>query len=285
MSGPPRSSRCWLAIALALAALPGLLLSSCDDSLTLAPEASASPEDAALQTQAEPSPAFEQILDPAFILTGCWRPVEADGQTASGGEFFFRQVAPDAFVFESGGTPRTKLVVSAKGFFQEVNYDDKYPFFPPGYIHSVGQIAADGTRLERKLNNVELPRIYRRCAEVSLPLDTVSGTPEQQSAESPTPIPLITPLMLTQPGGPGTPKPTRRPGGGVNSVYIPPDLTPTPTPTPRPTLTPYPTVTPLLPPSYTSPTPEVTPLLPAVSPTPEATADSSSPAPTDSPTT
>lgn len=248
MSGRLEQSRVWLGLALTLTLLPGLFLSACDDSVPM------TDLEPTVEVAAQEVDGFIQILDPAFIITGCWRAVGS-----SGGEFRFVQVAPNAFTF--GDSTRTKLVVNGAGSFEEVNYDDEKPFFPPKYVHSVGQISADGNSISRKLNTELQSVTYRRCEQVFVqPLPVYGDLASDSEKLTPVPIALVTPLVLPNATGPkspvtvSSPKPSAKP-----AVFLPPVPTPSPTPTPRPTPTPLPVVTPLgLPPTTASPEVEPT---------------------------
>lgn len=148
----------------------------------------------ALSPSAKPSlaPLAANIPD----IAGCWRPANSDGSLSGGTTFEFRRVADNAFVFASDNPPRTKLVFQPDGHFQELNYDDEKPFFPKGYSHSQGILKSGGNLLERKIQSVDQPQLFRRCSSVNAATPVLKPTPRPivvptVPPDSPSPSPII----------------------------------------------------------------------------------------------
>lgn len=210
MSGPPERT---LPLLLSL-----LLLWGCD------PEAETPPVSAQAKSAATASVSPTPIIPESVDISGCWREVDARNVLQPlGSPFQLIRIEPDAFVFEINPS-RTKLKVKDYSF-QEVNLDDKRPFFPKGTIVSAGGISQDLNQIDRTFTGEGNPRIYRRCEKVpTVYIPPAPAQPRPQATPSVLmPVPRITPLL---------------PGPGV-----------TPVPTPRPTLTP------LLPATDTGPSP------------------------------
>lgn len=218
---------------LSLLSLAGI--AACGDEPSGSPAAVASPvggqavPDASAKPTATPLPPLaEGIPD----VSGCWRAIGSDG-FASGNQSDILRVDADAFVF-AGPPARTKLVFKPDRSFSEVNYDEAHPFFPKGYVHSVGSVSADGQTLSRSLEGQPAPQTLQRCETApQRPLTPIiegtprpSGTPPIDSGH-----PDQTPIVLPASGSP-QPQPT----ASVNPLLqhaIQPTATPVPvTPTP-----------------------------------------------------
>ncbi|MEZ0370811.1 MAG: hypothetical protein ACAI44_17095 [Candidatus Sericytochromatia bacterium] len=138
-------------------------------------------------------PVAEGLID----ISGCWRPVGSDGNTASGGSFTFNRVAANAWVFSSSS--RTKLVFKPDRSFTEGNFDEEKPFFPKGYIHSTGTVSEDGNAISRIVGGQETkPQLLRRCNLVNerQPVPFSSKTPAPDA--SPVPGTSSNPLILPE---------------------------------------------------------------------------------------
>lgn len=238
MNGPPKPL-CFLLLS-------WFLLWGCDP----APETA--PLSAQMQATAKVSPT---PLVPASVdISGCWREVDPRNVLQPlGSPFQLIRIEPDAFVFEVNPS-RTKLKVVDYSF-QEVNLDEKRPFFPKGTVISTGGISHDLNQIERTFVGEGVPRIYRRCEKVpTVYIPPISSQSQPQATPSvQTPIPRITPLIPTT----------------------------EPRPTPGPTLTPLPitsaTATPLPTGSFPLPGPLI---LPSPSPaSPEEESPTATPAP------
>lgn len=116
---------------------------------------------------------------------------------------------------------RTKLVFRADRSFREVNYDDKKPFFPPGYIHSTGSISPDGNTINRVIEGSP-PQTLRRCElvgeRVFIPVIEPTLKPPLTGGSA-TPIPEATFAPLRPGQTPSRPSP-------LPSSSPPPEPTP-----------------------------------------------------------
>lgn len=166
----------------------------------LACQAEDSPLEPTVSTAAASPVAAPAVAADLPDISGCWRPVGADGVFSQGAEFYIFIEAADAFVI--GKDARTKLVVKADRSFNEVNRDEKKPFFPPGFVNSSGFISADLNTIERHFPNDNNPRVYRRCNLVKQELPAsipAEGRPTATPSASEEPTPRITPLMPLRP--------------------------------------------------------------------------------------
>lgn len=174
-----------------------LLLCACGSE----PAATAPSPDSASPTSA-PSTALAALAEGQIDVSGCWRPASASGN-ATGGSFTFNRVGPADYVFST--TPnRTKLVFKADRSFEEVNFDDKKPFFPKGYIHSSGSISEDGNTISRTISGDSQPQTLRRCELVGERV----FVPVTEPTRNPNPIQTPTPEATYAPLRPGE-TPTR----------------------------------------------------------------------------
>jgi len=195
MSGPPRS---WLLFICLIQACGGLMACGKMDELAVA-ERSAQ-QLSAEAAQAEAEAALLAAYQPSTVdVSGCWRPVGQDNVTSLGAEFSLHEVGYNAYLFSTSLTnPRTKLLFNETRSFEEVNFSEEKPFFPPGYLHSTGSVSADNNTIERRIIGDVSPHIYRRCHLVrNRDLTQIPGAPAQapQAEDAPQPIPQVTPLV------------------------------------------------------------------------------------------
>jgi hypothetical protein len=150
--------------ALILLSLLSLIyISGCEET-PLNPETSPNPANASTRSQASAAPThvLPSLAPGIQDVSGCWRPVGADGVIASGASFELERVDADAWVF--GNQPRrTKLRFDSEGRYNEINFDEAKPFFPAGYIHSRGLLSPDGNSLSRQLEGTDQTQSFKRC--------------------------------------------------------------------------------------------------------------------------